>query len=446
MKRVLVLGAGLVSRPLVNYLSDREGFAVTVATRTVSKAEALVAGRSRGRAVPLDVTDDAALGRLVGEHDLAVSLLPATEHARVARHCLSCGKHMATTSYISAEMKALDSEARSRGLTFLNECGVDPGIDHMAAMRVIHGAEGKGGKVVAFRSYCGGLPAPEANTNPIGYKFSWAPRGVLVAATNAARYMEQGQIVEVPGSELFASPEIVEVAGAGRFEGYPNRDSLEYIDLYGLRDIRTMFRGTLRHMGHCETWYHWVKLGLFSREVRSDLGGMTCAGFMRSFVPGSSGDPKEVIARKMGLPVSHPAVSKLAWLGMFDESPLPVAGGGNVDVMAAVMLEKCRFSPGERDLLVQRHEFVIEYPRGKEAVSSTMVDFGIPGGDSAMARTVSLPVAIGARMILEGRLARRGVVAPVLPDIYDPILNELKTLGIALEERVEQVPPQPRPD
>ena len=437
MKKVLVLGAGLVSRPLVHYLTGREGYEVTIATRTVSKAEALVAGRPRGKAVALNVSDDAALDKLVQQHDLSVSLLPATEHVRVAKHCLEHKRHMSTTSYISPEMKALDAEAKAKGLTFINECGVDPGIDHMSAMRIIHGVEKKGGKVVAFRSYCGGLPAPEANTNPIGYKFSWAPRGVLVAATNPARFMQDGKTVEVPGDELFAKPEIVDVAGAGRFEGYPNRDSLGYIEMYGLADVKTMFRGTLRNQGHCESWYRWVKLGLLSREPRTDLKGMTRAAFMRSFVPGASGDLKAAVAAKMGVQVNAPAIAKLDWLGMFAESPLPTFDGGNVDVMAAAMLEKCPFAPGERDMLVLQHEFVAEYPGRRQKIYSTLVDFGIPGGDSSMARTVSLPVAIATRMILDGEITRRGVVAPVQPDLYNPILDELATMDIVCKEREE---------
>ena len=434
MKRVLVLGAGLVSRPLVHYLTDQPDFEVTVASRTVSKAEALVAGRDRGTAVALDVTDAAALEKLIADHDLAVSLLPATEHVKVAQLCLKHRKHMSTTSYISPEMKALGAQAKAADLTFINECGVDPGIDHMSAMKIIHQAESEGAKVVSFRSYCGGLPAPEANTNPIGYKFSWAPRGVLVAATNPGRFRRDGKVVEVPGDELFANPEIVSVPGIGELEGYPNRDSLPYQEMYGLEDVKTMFRGTLRNLGHCESWYHWVQLGLFDQEVR-DLSGLTYRDWMEGVAGGAPADEK--LAVKRDIPRDHPAITKLDWLGLFADEPLPRKKGGNVDVMAARMRERCAFGPEERDLIVLQHEFLIEGPGGPRKVYSTLIDFGIPGGDSAMARTVSLPVAIATRLVLQDQVTERGVIAPTQPGVYTPILDELERLDIRCEERTE---------
>ena len=432
MKRVLVLGAGLVSRPLVHYLTDQPDLEVTLASRTASKAEALVAGRDRGKAVALDVQDESALERLIADHDVAVSLLPATEHVKVAELCLKHGKHMSTTSYISPEMKSLDAAAREADLTFLNECGVDPGIDHMSAMRIIHQAEAEGARVVSFRSYCGGLPAPEANTNPIGYKFSWAPRGVLVAATNPGRYLQDGQVVEVPGDELFASPETVTVPGAGDFEGYPNRDSLPYQEMYGLQDVKTMFRGTLRNLGHCASWYHWVQLGLFDTQVRADLDHLTYQDWMQSVAGGAPAD--QALASRAGVATDHPAIANLAWLGLFEDEPLPMTEGSNVDVMAARMRERCPFGPDERDMIVLQHEFGIEAAAGARQVYSTLIDFGIPGGDSAMARTVSLPVAIATRLILQGDVAERGVIAPIRPDVYNPILDELERLGIRCEE------------
>jgi saccharopine dehydrogenase-like NADP-dependent oxidoreductase len=435
MKRVLVLGAGLVAKPLVDYFADRDGYELTVADIVVEKARAMIGGAPNCRAVPLDASREEAVEELVAAHDVAVSLLPAPMHPAVAALCLKHGRHMATASYIGPAMRALHADAAAKGLVFVNECGVDPGLDHMSAMRVIHGAARAGGKVVSFRSYCGGLPA-DAGTNPIGYKFSWAPRGVLTAATNAARFLQDGAVVEVPGGELFAAPETVDIPGAGRFEGYPNRDSLSYIELYGLEGVRTMFRGTLRHPGHCASWYHWVRLGLFDAQPRSDLAGLTYKRFMQGFV-GGAGNLQKALSSRLGVPESAPAIANLEWLGMFHESPVSVTEGGNVDILASRMLERCSYAPGERDLLVMQHELVVAYPGREERIVSSLFAYGIPGGDTAMARTVSLPLAIATRMIAEGAIAQRGVVAPVHPELYGPILDELeRDFGIAFRERV----------
>ena len=434
MKRILILGAGLVSRPIVNYLTHLDDTDVTVATRTVAKAEALVAGKSNGHAIALDVTtDEAGLEARVEACDIAISLLPATEHVRVAQLCLKHGKLMATTSYISPEMRALDADVRAAGLTFINECGVDPGLDHMSAMRVIHAAQAAGGKVEAFRSYCGGLPAPEANTNPIGYKFSWAPRGVLVAATNPARYRKDGEIVEIPGDALFIRPERVEIPGVGAFEGYPNRDSLPFGEMYGIDTAATMFRGTLRNEGHCETWLQWVKLGLFSQVPRPELESMTYRQFICDLA--GDGDPRKGLARRTGLPADAPFIERLEWLGMFADEKIGLAGAGNIDVMAARMAERCTYAPGERDMIVMQHEFIIDTAGSKSRRTSSLVVYGDPNGDSAMARTVSLPVAIAVRMLLDGTLDRPGVIAPIETEIYNSILDELAPMGIAFEER-----------
>ena len=355
----------------------------------------------------------------------------------MARRCLKHGRMMATTSYISPEMRALDADVRAAGLTFLNECGVDPGLDHMSAMRVIHEAAADGGKVVSFRSYCGGLPAPEADTNPIGYKFSWAPRGVLTAATNPARYRQDGRTIEVPGDELFRQPEIVEIPDVGTFEGFPNRDSLPYAALYGLDTAGTMFRGTLRNPGHCETWYPWVKLGLFDQAPRADLAGMTYQAFMTGIA--GDKDIRRGLAQRTGLDQDAPDapfIGKLEWLGMFAAEPIGLEAGGNVDVMARRMAERCRFAPGERDMIVMQHEFEIDFADRRQRRISSLVDYGVSGGASAMARTVSLPMAIAVRMMLEGTIRQKGVIAPIVPDIYTPILKELETLGIAFKERI----------
>ncbi|MDJ0763800.1 MAG: saccharopine dehydrogenase C-terminal domain-containing protein [Myxococcota bacterium] len=434
MKHILVLGAGFVAGPLVKYLTAWQGCRVTIADLIVSQAEALAAGRSNACAVALDVKDNAALEQLVSQCDVTVSLLPATEHVKVAKACLKHKKHMATASYISPEMAALDTEAKALDLTFVNECGVDPGIDHMTAMRTIHTAARSGGSIISFRSYCGGLPAPEANDNPIGYKFSWAPRGVLAAATADARYLKDGEVIDVPGRELFKHPEMVRVEGVGTFEGYPNRDALPYIDMYGLAGVQTMFRGTLRHLHHCEVWYHWVQLGLLNQNQRRDLKKLTYQRFMQGFVNGA-GNIAAGLALETDLQEDARTIAALEWLGMFKDKPIPITKGGNIDVMAARLLEKCPFKPEERDMIVLQHAFLIQYPDRVETVAATLVDYGIPGGDSAMARTVSLPLAIATKMIARGVITSRGIIAPIAADVYTPILDELATHNIVCKER-----------
>lgn len=436
MARVLLLGAGLVTRPLVRYLLAQPGLELTIASRTVSKADALLEGHPQGHALALLVDDQAALSRQVAAHDLTISLLPYTYHVRVARLCLEHRKHMVTTSYISKEMRALDGEARASGLTILNEIGVDPGIDHMSAMRVIDDVKRRGGRVIAFSSYCGGLPAPEANTNPWGYKFSWSPRGVLMAGRNDGRYLRDGRTVEIPGRELFAHYEPVEVPGGGTFEGYTNRDCLGYIDLYGLQGIPNMFRGTLRYPGWCDTLRAFVRLGYLDDAPRPELAGRTFKDLAGMLVPSARGsaDVAGAVAQHLGLARDADPIRRFEWLGLFSDEPLPAAPS-IMDAMVARMQACMAYEPGERDMLVMHHQFKAEFPDHRESVTSTMVDFGIPHGDTSMARTVSLPAAIATRMILAGEIARRGVLAPVTPEIYEPVLRELESLEIACRER-----------
>lgn len=439
MKKVLVLGAGLVSHPLVRYLLDHADFHVTVGTRTVAKAEALVAGHKRGSTVAVTADQTERMEKLVAEHDLAISLLPAPLHPTVAEFCVKHRKHMVTTSYVSPKMRALDEPARKAGVVILNEIGVDPGIDHMSAMRIIDHVRSGGGKVVSFRSYCGGLPAPEANDNPFGYKFSWSPRAVCTAGKNPALYLEHGKEVRIPGPELFANHHPMHVEGVGQLEGYPNRDSLSYIDVYGLQGIETMFRGTLRYPGWCETLKKFVDLGLLEETPTTYPPGTTFAKFTAGLLksPGT-GNVRADVAKQLGLPPTSKILDRFEWLGLFSNDPLPITGQQTtpLDILAARMLQKMEYKPGERDMLVLCHYFIARYPSGQEEdMTSTLIDFGQPNGDTSMARTVSLPAAIGTRLILTGKINKPGVHVPVSKDIYDPVLDELAELGIRCVEK-----------
>ena len=437
MKRVLVLGAGLVAKPLVRYLLER-GYQVTVASRTVSKAEALIGSHPAGKALALDVQKEDVLAQLIKECDIAVSLVPYTFHPVVAKHCIANKKHMVTTSYVSAAMQEQNGAAQRAGVTILNEIGVDPGIDHMSAMRIIDSVRNRGGNIVSFRSYCGGLPAPEANDNPFGYKFSWAPRGVLLASRNSARYLLDGRKVEVPNDRLFRDMHILSIPGQGDYEAYPNRDSIGYIDVYGLQGIRTIYRGTLRNMGWCDCMYNFGKLGLLSLD-ELDVRGKTYADTMRSLLgAGPDEDLPAVIARKLGIPKESYPIRNLEWLGMFSSRKLEADRICPLDALGNLMYEKLAFRPGERDMLVLFHDFRAEFPKGRrERIVSELIHYGIPHGDSSMSRTVSLPAAIAVDMILNGRISATGVLRPVTPDIYNPVLDGLAQLNISCKEHTE---------
>ncbi|MBD3224171.1 MAG: saccharopine dehydrogenase [Caldithrix sp.] len=438
MKQVLVLGAGLVARPLVRYLLDSGDIHVKIATRTVSKAERLIAGHANGSSEQLNVENEDALQKVIGQADLVISLLPWIHHMKVARLCLQLNKHMVTTSYVKPEMKALHEEAQKKGLLFLNEIGVDPGIDHMAAMRVIDGVKDNGGKITRFRSYCGGLPALQNNNNPLGYKFSWSPVGVMLAANNDGRYQEDNRVIEVSGEHLFEHYWLVDVPGAGTFEAYVNRDALIYKDLYSLQDAQTIYRGTLRNISHCESWNYFKTIGLLNQEMQFDFDQQTPAQVMAALVKGQPQTVMEDTARFLQIPVYAIAIKKLQWLGLFSDEKLPLGKASVFDMFAHILENKLVYHPGEIDLLVQHHEFEAEYDGGKrEHITSTMVDTGIPHGESSMSRTVSLPAAIATRLILEGKIDLTGVWIPVHPAIYKPVLDELETMDIKLTEQAK---------
>jgi saccharopine dehydrogenase (NADP+, L-glutamate forming) len=434
MHRVLILGAGLVAGPMVRYLLEQPDFRVTVASRTVSKAQALVGGHPHGQALALNVQDDDALEAVVRDADLVVSLLPYTYHLKVAERCLQHRKHLVTTSYVKPEMKALHPAVKGAGLIFLNEIGLDPGIDHMSAMRVIDEVKAKGGKITTFVSYCGGLPAPDANTNPLGYKFSWSPRGVIMAGKNPAHYLWDTKEITIPGEELFDNYWPVEVPGLGTFEGYPNRDSMPYTDVYDIRPSQTMFRGTLRYPGWCATLKKIAELGLLDDTVRDDLAGKTFAQLTGELIGFQGGDLKAALASRLGIEPGSFIISNLEWIGLLSDDPLPAGANTVMDVLVARLQELMPYEPGERDMIVLYDVFYAEYTDRTERITSTLIAYGIPHGDSAMARTVSLPAAIAVRLILTGQITATGVHVPVIPEIYHPVLDELETLGIKCEE------------
>lgn len=434
-KKILVLGAGLVAKPLVGYLLDH-GLNVTVASRTLAKAKALVGNHPNGKAAELDVTDEGHLSGEIPMSDVVISMVPYAHHVTVANLCIEHGKDMVTTSYVSDAMRALDGAAKKAGIIILNEIGLDPGVDHMSAMKIIRDVNDNGGKVKSFYSYCGGLPAPEANTNPFGYKFSWSPRGVVLAGRNNARYLKNDKVLEIPGKDLFDHYWELEVNGMGLFEAYPNRDSLGYIDIYGLKGISSMFRGTLRNKGWCKTWKKIADMGFLDDAKRYNFSGTTYRKFICELAGISSGDISSGLAKRLGLDPTSDVIKRMAWLGLFEDAAPGLKDGSALDLLVFVLESKLKYEKGERDMIILRHEFMAEYPSKKERITSTLVDYGIPNGDSAMSRTVGLPAAIAARLIAECRIALKGVHIPVLPEIYGPVLGELEGKGVKFVEEV----------
>lgn len=441
MNKILVLGAGLVSRPGVHYLLGNPDLQVTVAEKIVERAESLVKGFGNGQSVFLDVEDVEALINLIARHDIVISLLPWTFHVRVAELCLEYRKHMVTTSYVSEGMRKLAPEVEKNGLIFLNEIGVDPGMDHMTAKRIIDHVQAEGGAIIEFRSICGGLPAPENNDNPFGYKFSWSPRGVLLASRNSARFLDNGKIVEIPGSDLFLHYSEETLPGIGRLEVYPNRDSLVYREKYNLNGLQGLFRGTYRYPGWCRTMKALSDLGMLDDTPIPPLQRNT----FRELTARLLGiHPKEDLAaaaaEKTGLRTGSAGLNRLDWLGLFQDYSLP-EGDTCLDILCQQMQKKLYYSQGEKDMLILKHEFLVESPqKGREQITSTLIDYGVPHGDSAMARTVSLPMAIATHLIAQNRIRETGVRIPVDPEIYDPVLTELEKLGIKMDEEKISVP------
>lgn len=436
MKKILVLGAGLVSRPGVSYLLDNRELVVTVADKIVKNAERLIDGKKNGRAVELDVADDFRLNELIKENDIIVSLLPWTFHVKVAGMSLKNGKNMVTASYVSREMKELDPKVRERGLLFLNEMGVDPGIDHMSAMSIIDKIHSEGGKIVEFYSYCGGLPAPEANDNPFGYKFSWSPKGVVLASKNPAKYLKNGKVVNIKESDLFLNYKVEEVESLGDFEVYPNRDSLPYKELYGLDEAETVMRGTYRNLGWCDTMKKIVDLGLVDTRKREGLKGKSYGEIVAEIIGEKNDkDLKNKVAVKLGVEKDSWIISNLLWLGLFSNEKV-VSGESYLDILSDLLLKKLKYKKNERDMLILQHKFIVKNSNGsRDMITSTMIDYGIPGGDSAMARTVSLPLAIGVKLMAEEKFTLKGVRIPNVKEIYEPVLSELKELGIEMREK-----------
>lgn len=440
----LVLGSGMISRPMIRYLLNQPDYRVTTATLSLDRAKQIINGHERGMAIYHDVTNLPETEKLVMAADIVVSLVPYQFHIDVANMCIKHRKHMVTTSYVRENMRALDEKAKEAGILLLNECGLDPGIDHMSAMRMIHDAHSKGGKVISFHSVCGALPAPEANNNPFGYKFSWSPQGVLIASRQSARWLEHGQEIKVNGPDLFANYHIHDVPKVGTFEDYPNRDSLPYRDAYGLQDAHTVYRGTLRLMGWCETLKTIADIGWLDESRLRDKTCKTYGDLTRYLLHAENeADAVTAVSKHTGLKPAASAMKRIEWLGLLSKDPLPENMESPIDYLHELTLRRLPLQEGDRDMVVMHHEFTIQYEDRTEERTSTLVDYGVSHDDTAVARTVTYPAAIATKMLAEGKLAMTGVRIPIYPEIYNPILDELEMdYGITFIERT--LPKKPK--
>lgn len=434
--KVLILGAGMVVQPIVDYLLHR-GITVTLASRTVEKVQKAIGKHKKGYAVQWNVDDLETLEKLIRTHDLVVSLLPYVHHMKVAEICIRLQTDMVTTSYVSDQMNALDEKARKAGIILLNEIGVDPGYDHMTAMKIIDKTHAGGAKIEEFYSLCGALVAPEARDNPFNYKFSWSPKGVVMAGNNDARYLKDGRHVYIPSEDLFKNPLEIDFPGVGPLQVYPNRNSLSYIDLYDIPEVKTMYRGTFRYPNWCETFDLMKALGLTKMDeydARDKTYHLLTAEFA-GLKPGS--DLRKYIQQKYDLPPEAPAIRAMEWLGLFSEEQSGRQKVTPFDLISDLMVEKMMLKPGERDMVVMQHIFKVKNGDGSGTkITSRMLDFGDQNYTS-IARTVALPAAIATKLILEGTICVKGVQIPVISEIYNPVLGELEALGIKMEEKQE---------
>lgn len=441
MKTILVLGAGRSSSALVTYLLQRaasHNWKIKVGDISETAARLRIGGSTRGHAVLFDIHDEAKSTEAIAHADIVISLMPAHLHHLVARICVMHKKHLLNASYVSPEMQALHDEAVRNDVLLLNECGLDPGIDHMSAMEVIHKIKSAGGKLITFESFTGGLISPETDPeNPWRYKFTWNPRNVVMAGQATARFMQEGQFKFIPYQQLFKRITKVNVSGFGEYEGYANRDSLKYVDTYGLRGIRNMLRGTLRNVGYCAAWDVLVQLGCCDDSFKLEgVAGMTHRDFINAFL---NYDPQLMVEEKLCaafkiLP-NGPEMKRLRWSGLFDRESIGLKEGTPAQVLEHILNKKWRLNPGDKDLIVMWHRFVYEMNGTQKEIQASLSATGDDADYTAMAKTVGLPLGIVAKLLLEGKITTRGVAIPVYPEFYEPVLRELGELGIVLNEK-----------
>lgn len=442
MKKIVLLGAGRSAIALIKYLlkeATAQDWHLRVGEYAVHLAEEKIAGadKEHASAFEFDIHNPNSFSDEIAEASIVISMLPAAFHPIVAKECLKHKKSMLSASYVSPEIRAMEQEVKEAGLLFLKECGLDPGLDHMSAMQVIDGIRAKGGEITSFKSYTGGLVAPEFDNNPWHYKFTWNPRNVVLAGQGMAKYQERGAYKYVPYHKLFKRLETVEFEEMGAFEGYPNRDSLVYKEIYGLSNIKTLLRGTLRQAGYCEAWDVFVQLGMTDdTQPLQGVENMTYRDFLNAFMPyDTDHEVEDKLCYYLGLEKNGEVFEKLKWLGLFEDKTLPVNKGTSAQVLQAILEEKWALEPGDKDMIVMQHQFEYELNGEKKGVMSSLISYGDNEHETAMAKTVGLPLGIACKLILQGKIKMTGIQIPIKAEIYTPILQELEQEGIRMVEK-----------
>lgn len=440
-KSILVLGAGLSSSSLIRYLLEQSSdlnWKIKVVDRDLDLVKQKISGFDNGEAASFNATDSAQRKPEIEKCDLVISMLPARFHYEVALDCIELKTDLITPSYISEEMRSLDQKAKDAGIVIMNEIGVDPGLDHMSAMKIIHSVQDKGGKITSFKSFCGGLIAPESDDNPWNYKFTWNPRNVVLAGQGgAASFIRNGQYKYIPYNRLFGRLHEMSIKGYGDFVGYANRDSLSYRSTYGLNDIPTIYRGTLRRPGYCEAWNVFIELGMTDNSYPMTIQkNITPRSFLNSFLPYHATKSVEVKLKEFLREDRMHLYHRFEWLGIFNDEPLiEIESPTPAQALQEILVNKLSLKDGDKDMLVMIHEFEYELNGQKHGISSHMVNIGEDQIYTSMSNTVGLPAAICAKMILTGELKSKGVTLPVQPEVYTPILKELESFDIRFIEK-----------
>ena len=441
MRNILIIGAGRSATSLIRYLLDKseaENLFITIGDISIQNAQKFTSGHPNGRGILLDVFNEHQRKEAVEQSDIVISMLPARFHMEVANDCIEFGKHLVTASYVSDQMQLLDRKAKAKGLVFMNEIGLDPGIDHMSAMQVIDRIRDKGGNMLLFESFTGGLIAPESDNNLWNYKFTWNPRNVVLAGQGgAAEFLQEGRYKYIPYHRLFRRTEFIEVEGYGKFEVYANRNSLKYQSVYGLDEILTLYRGTIRRVGFSKAWNMFVQLGMTDDSYTiPNSENLSYKEFVNLFLPYSPTDSVELKLRH-NLKIDQ---DDLMWEKLLDldllnhDKKIGIVDASPAKALQKILMDKWTLEDDDKDMIVMYHKFGYELDGKKYQIDSNMVSIGDDQTYTSMAKTVGLPVAIAALKILNEEIKTPGVQVPISREVYEPILKELESFGITFKE------------